>query len=169
MIKIHTDGSCHHKLDSRGKSGYGPGAWAYLIQWNKEEEIKLDLPNGGTIYSLKSGKREITKSGSSSWTTNNKMEMMAVIKALEFFDEPQNLMIHTDSMYVFQGITDWIKGWKKNGWKTSKKQPVKNKDLWLELDHLSSLHEIEWVWIKAHNGHRENEIVDRLANQAIKD
>jgi ribonuclease HI len=141
MIKVYTDGSCH--------GNPGRGGWAFLLQF----------PDG----------EEVTNSGYCPWTTNNKMEMTAVIQALSSFSQTQKLTIYTDSMYVFKGITEWIVGWKKNGWKNSKKEQVKNKELWLELDHLSSKYDIEWVWVKAHNGHRENEIVDRLANQAIQD
>jgi ribonuclease HI len=151
MIKVYTDGSCHIEKDP--KTGYGTGSgkggWSYLLQFSDGEEI--------------------TNSGGSTWTTNNQMEMKAVIKALSSFDKPEKLMVHTDSMYVFKGITDWIQGWKKNGWRTANKKPVKNKELWVELDYLSSKHDIEWVWVKAHNGHRENEIVDKLANEAVPD
>ena len=95
------------------------------------------------------------------------MELTAVIKALESLSRSCNIIITTDSNYVKNGITDWINNWKKNGWKTAKKQPVKNKDLWVSLDKLVAKHNITWKWIKGHSGHPENERADQLANEAI--
>ena len=95
------------------------------------------------------------------------MELTAVIRALQILKEPCNIILTTDSNYVKDGITDWIYNWKKNGWKTANKKPVKNKEIWIELDKLSSIHTIEWKWVKGHSGHPENERADELANEAI--
>ena len=103
-------------------------------------------------------------------TTNNRMEMTAVINALKALKRPCNITIYTDSKYVLEGVNEWLPNWKRNGWKTSnKKSDVKNVDLWQELDSLLPQHEIRWVWVKGHNGHPENERVDTLARNAIKD
>ena len=138
IIKIYTDGAC------RGNPG--PGGWGVLILKDKEE-IKL---NGGQND-----------------TTNNQMELTAVIKALDFFSESTEIEIFTDSKYVMDGITEYIKKWKVNGWKTASKKPVKNSDLWKQLDALSAHHSIRWNWVKGHSGHRENDIADELANLGI--
>ena len=138
IIRIYTDGAC------RGNPG--PGGWGALILKDKEE-IKL---NGGQNV-----------------TTNNQMELTAVIKALNFFSESSEIEIFTDSKYVMDGITDYIKKWKVNGWKTASKKPVKNSDLWKQLDELSAQHSISWNWVKGHSGHRENDIADELANLGI--
>ena len=138
IIKIYTDGAC------RGNPG--PGGWGVLILKDKEE-IKL---NGGQND-----------------TTNNQMELTAVIKALDFFSESTEIEIFTDSKYVMDGITEYIKKWKVNGWKTASKKPVKNSDLWKQLDDLSTHHSIRWNWVKGHSGHRENDIADELANLGI--
>ena len=138
IIKIYTDGAC------RGNPG--PGGWGALIL-KDNEEIKL---NGGQND-----------------TTNNQMELTAVIKALDFFSESTEIEIFTDSKYVMDGITDYIKKWKVNGWKTASKKPVKNTDLWKQLDDLSAQHSIRWNWVKGHSGHRENDIADELANLGI--
>ena len=138
IIKIYTDGAC------RGNPG--PGGWGALIL-KDNEEIKL---NGGQND-----------------TTNNQMELTAVIKALGFFSESTEIEIFTDSKYVMDGITDYIKKWKVNGWKTASKKPVKNTDLWKQLDDLSAQHSIRWNWVKGHSGHRENDIADELANLGI--
>ena len=134
MIKIYTDGSC---IGNPGKGG-----WAAIIFMNNEKKI------------LK---------GSKDITTNNQMELTATIKALEYISTKDKIQIYTDSKYVKQGITEWITKWKINGWKTSKKDEVKNKDLWLELDNLTSKHSIEWVWVKAHSDNDLNNEVDLLA------
>ena len=102
-------------------------------------------------------------------TTNNRMEMMAAIKALEYLKESSALTLTTDSGYVKDGITKWLQNWKKNDWKTAAKKPVKNKDLWQELDVQSSRHAISWKWVKGHSGHRENEIADMLANRGVEE
>ena len=139
MIKIYTDGSC---LKNPGKGG-----WAAII--NVNNVIK-----------------EI--SGSVKDTTNNKMELMAPIKAIQEVKEQQPIEIYTDSQYVKLGITDWIHKWIKNNWQTSKKEPVKNKELWMELYELTKSHEIKWIWVKAHAGNTLNEQVDLLAKQAAE-
>ena len=136
MIKIYTDGSC---IGNPGKGG-----WAAIIFNNNEKKI------------LK---------GSKDLTTNNQMELTATIKALEYISTRDKIQIYTDSKYVKQGITEWITKWKINGWKTSKKEEVKNKDLWLELDNLTSKNSIEWVWVKAHSDNDLNNEVDLLARK----
>ena len=138
-IEIFTDGAC--------KGNPGIGGW-------------------GAILIYKDHKKEIC--GSSADTTNNIMELTAVIKALDTLKEPCHVVLTTDSNYVKDGITDWIKNWKLNGWKTSNKQPVKNQDLWKQLDTLSEKHVIEWKWVKGHSGHPGNEHADALANEAIE-
>ena len=137
MIKIYTDGSC--------LSNPGNGGWAAII--NVDNQIKKI-------------------SGSVKDTTNNKMELMAPIKALQELKEQQPIEIYTDSQYVKLGITDWIHKWIKNNWQTSKKEPVKNKELWMELYELTKSYEIKWIWVKAHAGNILNEEVDILAKQA---
>ena len=137
-IEIFTDGAC--------KGNPGPGGWGAILNYNEHKK---------EIY------------GSSPNTTNNVMELTAVIKALQILKEPCNIILTTDSNYVKDGITDWIHNWKKNGWKTANKKPVKNKEIWIELDKLSSIHTIEWKWVKGHSGHPENERADELANEAI--
>ena len=139
MIKIYTDGSC--------LKNPGNGGWAAIININNViKEI----------------------SGSVKDTTNNKMELMAPIKAIQEVKEQQPIEIYTDSQYVKLGITDWIHKWIKNNWQTSKKEPVKNKELWLELYELTKTHEIKWIWVKAHAGNILNEEVDLLAKQAAE-
>ena len=139
-INIWTDGAC--------SGNPGPGGWGALIKYD-------------------SSTKEI--SGSEKNTTNNRMEMMAVIEALKYIDTESKINIYTDSKYVKEGITNWITGWKKNNWKNSKKNDVKNKDLWVELDILSQKHNISWNWVKGHSGNIENDIADKLATEAIKD
>lgn len=137
-IEIFTDGAC------RGNPG--PGGWGAILRSNHHEK---------------------TVSGAEKHTTNNRMELMAVIGALTLIKKTSNIAITTDSQYVKNGITKWIHGWKKNGWKTSDRKPVKNSDLWMQLDQLAQSHDISWHWVKGHTGHRENEWADELANQAI--
>ena len=139
MIKIYTDGSC--------LKNPGNGGWAAII--NIDNQIKKI-------------------SGSVKDTTNNKMELMAPIKALQEVKEKKPIEIYTDSQYVKLGITDWIHKWIKNNWQTSNKEPVKNKDLWMELYDLTKSHEIKWIWVKAHAGNKLNEEVDLLAKQAAE-
>jgi ribonuclease HI len=137
-VDIFTDGAC------RGNPG--PGGWGAILR------------AGGRERELWGGERE---------TTNNRMEMTAVISALEALKRPVGAVVHTDSQYVLKGITEWIFGWKRNGWKTADKKPVKNADLWQKLDALRAPHEIRWVWVKGHAGHPENERADALANRGI--
>ena len=139
MIKIYTDGSC--------LKNPGNGGWAAII--NIDNEIKKI-------------------SGSVKDTTNNKMELMAPIKALQEVKEQQPIEIYTDSQYVKLGITDWIHKWIKNNWQTTKKEPVKNKELWMELYELTKSNNIKWIWVKAHAGNTLNEQVDLLAKQAAE-
>jgi ribonuclease HI len=139
MIKIYTDGSC---LNNPGNGG-----WAAIININNEVK-KI--------------------SGSVKDTTNNKMELMAPIKALQTIEEKQPIEIYTDSQYLRLGITDWVHKWTKNNWLTSKKEPVKNKELWIQLYDLNKSHEIKWIWVKAHAGNILNEEVDLLAKQAAE-
>ena len=139
MIKIYTDGSC--------LKNPGNGGWAAII--NIDNEIKKI-------------------SGSVKNTTNNKMELMAPIKALQEVKEQQPIEIYTDSQYVKLGITDWIHKWIKNNWQTTKKEPVKNKELWMELYELTKSNNIKWIWVKAHAGNTLNEQVDLLAKQAAE-
>ena len=139
MIKIYTDGSC--------LKNPGNGGWAAIININNE------------IKKI---------SGSVKDTTNNKMELMAPIKALQEIKEQQPIEIYTDSQYVKLGITDWVHKWRKNNWLTSKKEPVKNKELWAQLYKLNKSHEIKWIWVKAHAGNTLNEEVDLLAKQAAE-
>ena len=139
-ISIYTDGAC------RGNPG--PGGWgAILIYKNNRKEIK-----GGSLL-----------------TTNNIMELTAVIEALLLLKYSSNIVLTTDSNYVKDGITTWIHNWKAKGWKTSNKKPVKNKELWLKLDDLASKHIIDWKWVKGHSGHPGNEKADSLANEGIED
>jgi len=138
ILIIYTDGAC------RGNPGMG--GWGAVLKY--EDNIK-----------------EIN--GFSKDTTNNIMELTAVIEALKQLNRSCNIIITTDSNYVKNGITKWIHNWKLNGWKTANKKPVKNKDLWMQLDELSKQHQIKWKWIKGHSGHPENERADTLANLAI--
>ena len=138
LVEIFTDGAC------RGNPG--PGGWGVLLRFQGKEK---------TLYGGETG------------TTNNRMELMAAIIGLESLNEPCRVTLITDSKYVMHGITDWIENWKKRGWKTAAKKPVKNEDLWRRLDKARDQHEINWQWVKGHSGHRENELVDALANQGI--
>jgi ribonuclease HI len=138
VVEIFTDGAC------RGNPG--PGGWG---AW------------------LKYGARELELCGGEQATTNNRMELTAVIRALESLKRPAHVRLHTDSSYVQQGITTWIHGWKKNGWKTKSKEPVKNVDLWQALDAVAAQHHIEWRWVKGHAGNLGNEKADALANRGI--
>jgi len=139
IINIYTDGAC--------KGNPGPGGWGALLEYEGyTKEIK----------------------GFSPLTTNNIMELKAVIEALKIIKYRSKIIIMTDSKYVKNGISDWINNWKAKGWKTANKKPVKNKELWQELDNLSSNHEIEWKWVKGHAGHPGNEKADQLANEGIE-
>ena len=138
-IIIYTDGAC--------KGNPGPGGWGVLILL-ENEQIEL--------------------SGGSKETTNNQMELTAVIKALNFFEKKIKVDLYTDSKYVMDGITDYIKKWKINGWQTANKKSVKNMNLWKILDELNNLHDINWNWVKGHSGNPENEKADALANLGIE-
>jgi len=116
---------------------------------------------------LRYGDLEKSLYGGEPETTNNRMELMAAIAALSALREPCQVKLTTDSQYVRKGITEWLTGWKRNGWRTAAKAPVKNADLWQRLDALNQLHQVEWRWVKGHSGHRENEIADALANRGI--
>jgi ribonuclease HI len=138
VVDIFSDGAC------RGNPG--PGGWGALLRANGAEK---ELWGGEAA------------------TTNNRMELMAVIRALEALKRPSQVRVYTDSQYVQKGISEWVHKWKRNGWKTSAKEPVKNADLWKELDELRGRHEVEWHWVKGHAGHPENERADALANKGI--
>lgn len=137
-IEIYTDGAC--------KGNPGVGGWGVL---------------------LRSGVHERELFGGEAMTTNNRMELIAVIRALEALRRSSEVRLHTDSKYVQQGITEWIHGWKKRGWKTADKKPVKNEDLWRRLDELAAQHRVQWLWVKGHNGHDGNERADALANRGV--
>ena len=137
-IKIYTDGAC------RGNPGRG--GWGVFII-NGQESKKIF---GGKIE-----------------TTNNEMELTAAIKGLEYFNSPTDLDLYTDSKYVMDGINDWIHNWKRNGWKTANKKPVKRSNLWIELDKLNSFHDVKWYWVRGHSGDIGNDMADELANQGI--
>lgn len=138
QVKIFTDGAC------RGNPG--PGGWGALLRYGNHEK---------ELY------------GGESDTTNNRMELTAVIRALETLNRQVSASVTTDSVYVRDGITKWINNWKRNGWRTAQKKPVKNADLWQELDQLAQQHELQWHWVKGHTGHAENERADQLANRGI--
>ena len=138
ITQIYTDGGC------RGNPG--PGGWGVVLQAG-------------------SAKKELW--GGEANTTNNRMELTAVIRALGALTRPASVQIHTDSQYVQKGISQWIHNWKRNGWKTADKKPVKNADLWQELDRISQQHRITWLWVKGHAGHPGNERADTLANRGI--
>jgi ribonuclease HI len=137
-IEIYTDGAC------RGNPG--PGGWGAL---------------------LISGEHRKTMHGGEAETTNNRMELMAAIEALNALKNGQPVVLYTDSKYVMDGINSWLPNWKKRGWKTTSRKPVKNKDLWQALDEAVQRHEIKWVWVKGHNGNPGNEAADALANRGI--
>ena len=139
-------GTCHIYTDGACKGNPGPGGWGALLEYDGRE-------------------REIF--GGEPLTTNNRMELTAVIEALTSLTRPCKVVVHTDSQYVQKGITEWIRGWKARGWRTASKEPVKNADLWKKLDGAIAEHEIEWVWVKGHSGHEGNERADRLANKGV--
>jgi ribonuclease HI len=142
VVELFSDGAC------RGNPG--PGGW-------------------GAILRLKSASRSAEKElwGGEAMTTNNRMELTAVIRGLQALKRPSRVRVYTDSQYVQKGISAWIRQWKRNGWRTSDRQPVKNADLWQALDELAGRHEVEWHWVRGHAGHPENERADALANKGI--
>jgi ribonuclease HI len=138
-VEIFSDGAC--------KGNPGVGGWGALLRM------------GGTEKELFGGEPN---------TTNNRMELTAVIQALTALTRPCEVLIHTDSQYVMKGMMEWIEGWKAKGWKTAAKQPVKNDDLWKTLDKLVAIHDVDWRWVKGHSGHPENERADELANRGVE-
>ncbi len=138
QVEAFTDGGC--------KGNPGPGGWGVLLRYGDKEK---------ELY------------GHDANTTNNRMELMAAIMAFEALSRPCQVKITTDSQYVKNGVTQWLAGWKRKGWKTAANKPVKNQDLWQRLDLALAAHQVEWCWVKGHSGHPENERVDQLANQAI--
>jgi ribonuclease HI len=139
-VEIYSDGAC--------KGNPGPGGWGVLLRYGKHEK---------QLY------------GGEAQTTNNRMELTAVIRGLQGLKRSSKVFIITDSQYVKNGITQWIHNWKRNGWKTSGRQPVKNADLWRQLDQEVAKHQVEWRWVKGHSGHPENELADQLANRGIEE
>ncbi|WP_240099749.1 ribonuclease HI [Thermomonas flagellata] len=140
QVQVHTDGAC--------LGNPGPGGWAALLEWRG---VERELAGGEPI------------------TTNNRMELMAAIAALEALKEPCEVALSTDSQYLRQGITEWLPGWRRRGWKTAGGEPVKNRDLWERLDAAAARHAVQWHWVRGHAGHPQNERVDRLARaQALK-
>jgi ribonuclease HI len=140
IVEIYTDGAC--------KGNPGPGGWGAVMRY------------GGAEKQLCGGEPD---------TTNNRMELMAAIKALETLNRPCEVVLTTDSQYVRQGITEWLAGWKRKGWKNSQNKPVKNADLWKRLDLAVQPHTIDWRWVKGHSGHPENELADQLANKGVEE
>ena len=134
IVEIFTDGAC--------KGNPGPGGWGAVIR---------------------SGEREKEISGGEPLTTNNRMELLAAIRSLEALKRPCEVILHTDSVYVRDGITKWIHGWRRNGWRTADRKPVKNAELWQELEEAASRHTVDWRWVKGHSGHPENDRADALA------
>ena len=138
VVEIYSDGAC------RGNPG--PGGWGAVLRYNlKEKELW----------------------GGEAATTNNRMELMAAIRALEALKRRSRVKLYTDSLYVMKGISQWIHDWKRRGWRTADKKPVKNEDLWRRLEELAAQHDIEWHWVRGHAGHPENERADKLANKGI--
>ena len=138
IVEIFSDGAC--------KGNPGPGGWGALLRY-------------GTV------EKELC--GGEAATTNNRMELTGVIQAMKALKRPSRVRITTDSQYVKRGVTEWMTGWKRKGWVTASRQPVKNRDLWEQLDRALQAHDVEWHWVKGHAGHAENERADRLANQGI--
>ncbi|MGB5081000.1 MAG: ribonuclease HI [Burkholderiales bacterium] len=139
VVRIYTDGAC--------KGNPGPGGWGAL---------------------LKTARGETELFGGETQTTNNRMELTAVIRALEALEPPCEVAVYTDSQYVQKGISEWLSDWKRRGWRTADRKPVKNQDLWQELDRLARVHRIAWHWVKGHAGHPENERADALANRGVE-
>jgi ribonuclease HI len=139
IVEVHTDGAC--------SGNPGPGGWGAVLRWHGRE-------------------REL--SGFDPATTNNRMELLAAIRALESLKRPMTVRLHTDSSYLRNGITTWLPGWKARGWRTADKKPVKNQDLWCELEAALGQHRIEWRWVRGHSGNTDNERADQLARDAIE-
>jgi ribonuclease HI len=139
VVEIYTDGAC--------SGNPGPGGWGAVLAYNGHER---------ELYG-----------GEAAPTTNNRMELMAAIQALESLTRPSVIRLHTDSVYVRSGITSWLNSWKRNGWRTAAKQPVKNEDLWRRLDAAAAKHEVHWLWVKGHAGNPGNERADALANRGM--
>ena len=137
-VDIYTDGAC--------KGNPGPGGWGALLRYGEHE-------------------RELF--GGEALTTNNRMELTAVIEALRALKRPSQVVVHTDSQYVQKGVTEWLRNWKQRGWKTADRKPVKNEDLWRALDAQLASHRISWRWVRGHSGHPENERADALANRGV--
>jgi ribonuclease HI len=139
-VVIYTDGAC--------SGNPGPGGWGVVLRWN------------GTVKELHGGERQ---------TTNNRMELMAAIRALEALNRPSRVLLYTDSRYLLDGITKWIAGWQRNGWRTAARRPVKNEDLWRRLVQAMNGHEVSWLWVKGHAGDEGNERADALARLGIEE
>lgn len=137
-IEIFTDGAC--------KGNPGPGGWGVLLRLGEHQKTLF----GGELN-----------------TTNNRMELTAAIRALQALKKPAQVVLTTDSQYVMKGIREWLPNWKKRGWKTASRQPVKNVDLWQSLDELVNHHQVEWRWVKGHSGHPDNDLADELANRGV--
>ena len=140
VVSIFTDGAC--------KGNPGPGGWGAVLRYGDAEKLLF---------------------GGEPDTTNNRMELRAAIEALAILNRRCEVVLTTDSQYVRKGVTQWMKNWKRNGWKTAAKAPVKNADLWQQLDSLIAGHSIDWRWVKGHSGHPENELADQLANRGVKE
>lgn len=140
IVYIYTDGAC--------SGNPGPGGWAALLKWQDKEKILT---------------------GCARETTNNIMELTAAVEALEALKRPISIILFTDSKYLQNGILSWMENWKKNGWQTANKKPVKNQEIWQRLDIMNQKHNIDWQWVKGHSGHAENERVDKLARQALEE
>ena len=140
MVQIYADGAC--------KGNPGPGGWGAIVR------------AAGAERELCGGERQ---------TTNNRMELTAVIRALESLEAPSTVEVYTDSQYVQKGISEWLQDWKRRGWRTADKKPVKNVDLWQRLEHVAAAHRVSWHWIKGHAGHPENERADALANRGVEE
>lgn len=138
MVEIYTDGAC--------SGNPGPGGWAALLRWREAERLL---------------------SGGAGETTNNRMELTAAIEGLGALTRPSRVRLSTDSQYVQRGITEWVPRWKAAGWRTADRKPVRNRDLWERLDAANAAHEVDWVWVRGHSGHVENELVDQAARAAI--
>ncbi|MBY4677257.1 ribonuclease HI [Marinobacterium arenosum] len=139
-VEIYTDGAC--------KGNPGPGGWGAVLRYGENEKH---------LY------------GGEANTTNNRMELLAAIEALAALNRSCQVILTTDSQYLRKGITEWLAGWKRNGWKTAAKKPVKNEDLWRRLDEEVARHQIDWRWVKGHSGHPENELADQLANRGVEE